>query len=907
MEGERKRSKGGFFHLFDWNGKSRKKLFANNAALPEGSKQDKENVGNAAKLLLQVVEVDERRADLSKRVSSDISCASSVTSDEGYGSKLPSVVARLMGLDSLPSSSVAETGSSPFTVSHCFKVSQHNRSTPSLWSENDPIGHLNLPNNREKHPCNGLEPRRHKEHNRPIERFQTEILPPKSAKSIPVTHHKLLSPIKNPGFIQKKNVAYIVEAAAKIIEASPKGASNNKVPSIGSSSVPLRIRDLKQKMESVHSASRPQRSEPSPSKSSREQLSEKSLSRFEGTRRQLIEKSQSGSGEISSSRTSTLSGKGTSNSWKTKGKSVPLAAQATSNVQRKEGSFLRSNNLTSQKDQIKVKADKSPTNHSVAKKTAQQRSFGRTSNVLRPNNQKQNSLPHENDSTLKNSVSIQQGRKGQSTKSSVGPSRISNKVIVKPETMSKKDTEQEKTKGISRKKRYVNGDLRSDGGVSSDVPSDKNEGSRKGIVTMEGSMNATAENKKNGMDIVSFTFMSPIKKPICNPSPSGQMVEKVDAYAIDHSSNNHHPDMKSAMPYFPGLAVIGGDALGVLLEQKLRELTNKMESSHCNVITEETFSCSTSRLQNTVSTLNTTSIVEPGGVAQIVSDKSKSGAHDSIDYNSEEYTRLDRNHKWQRSEEMEVHSSSSFDSESGKGMECQHPSPVSTLEPSSTSESFSNTNESKLFDGISMNESLEIGNETELSDSASSSICTVDVVRKNITITSTKTESRESTDWELHYTRDMLNNAELLLQEFALGQTDNVISPHLFNQLEYQENAIENDEEDYSKLGRKVLFDCISERLDFMSGQVFVGSCKAWDKLGSLFQRKGWLAEELCKEILGWKNMGDLMVDELVDRDMSTQYGKWLDFSIEAFEEGIEIENGILTCLVDELVSDLLM
>lgn len=31
MEAEKKRSKGGFLHLFDWNGKSRKKLFANHS------------------------------------------------------------------------------------------------------------------------------------------------------------------------------------------------------------------------------------------------------------------------------------------------------------------------------------------------------------------------------------------------------------------------------------------------------------------------------------------------------------------------------------------------------------------------------------------------------------------------------------------------------------------------------------------------------------------------------------------------------------------------------------------------------------------------------------------------------------------------------------------------------------
>lgn len=204
-----------------------------------------------------------------------------------------------------------------------------------------------------------------------------------------------------------------------------------------------------------------------------------------------------------------------------------------------------------------------------------------------------------------------------------------------------------------------------------------------------------------------------------------------------------------------------------------------------------------------------------------------------------------------------------------------------------------------------MDESLDEG-QTELSDSASS-ISTVDVVRKHIAGAFTSTESKESWVWELDYVRDMLDNAELILEHFALGQTPNVISSYLFDQLEIQENGMERNEEDYSKLGRKVLFDCISECLDFKCGQIFVGSCKAWTKLWTLFQRKGWLAEELYKEILGWKSMGDLMVDELVDKDMSSQYGKWLDFNIEAFEEGVEIEKGILTSLVDELVSDLFL
>ncbi|KAJ6974005.1 hypothetical protein NC653_030150 [Populus alba x Populus x berolinensis] len=99
MEVERKRTKGGFFHLFDWNGKSRKKLFVNNYEFPEGLKQGKENVEKMAKPRLHMTELDDRRANSSNRGSREFSCASSVTSDEGCGTRAPGAVARLMGLD----------------------------------------------------------------------------------------------------------------------------------------------------------------------------------------------------------------------------------------------------------------------------------------------------------------------------------------------------------------------------------------------------------------------------------------------------------------------------------------------------------------------------------------------------------------------------------------------------------------------------------------------------------------------------------------------------------------------------------------------------------------------------------------------------------------------------------------
>ncbi|KAJ6380362.1 hypothetical protein OIU76_016930 [Salix suchowensis] len=192
--------------------------------------------------------------------------------------------------------------------------------------------------------------------------------------------------------------------------------------------------------------------------------------------------------------------------------------------------------------------------------------------------------------------------------------------------------------------------------------------------------------------------------------------------------------------------------------------------------------------------------------------------------------------------------------------------------------------------------------ETELSDSASS-ISTVDVIRKYTTKTCSTAELSE---WELDFTRDILSSAGLDMKDFALGQTFKVINPNLFDLLENQNKGMESNEEEYLKLARKLLFDCVSESLDFKCRQTFSRSCKAWAKLSTLFQRKGWLAKELHKEILGWQSMGDLMVDELVDHDMSTSYGKWLDFSIEAFKDGVDIEDGILMSLVDELVSDCL-
>uniref|UniRef100_A0A6N2KDY1 DUF4378 domain-containing protein n=1 Tax=Salix viminalis TaxID=40686 RepID=A0A6N2KDY1_SALVM len=709
---ESKRAKGGFFHLFDWNGKSRKKLFVNNPEFPEGLKQGKENAEKMAKPQLHMTELDDRRANLRNRGSSDFSCASSVASDEGCGTRAPGAVGRLMGLDSLPISNFAEPSFTLGFDSRSLRAFPYDRSTPNLRSEYNPMDYRDIPNKQEKYGWNSVESRLHKVENRPIARFQTEALPPKLAKSSPVTHHKLLSPIKNHRFTPTKNVAYIMEAAAKIIEASPKASSIGKIPSIGTSSVPLRIRDLKQKMEVAHLTSRPQRSsEPSVAKNSKEQQSDKRGSGSEG---------------LPSAKASMGSEKGAPDSLRNKGKYVPIAAQTKSDARRRDRSTSRSKSIVKQKQ----------------------------------NNLKQNSVPNKGSSTLKNSVSNQQGSKTQSTSGSVGQCR---------------------TDGKSTKSNVVN----------------------------ERNMNMAMDSRKNGMDVVSFTATP-------SSQSSGQMSDKHNNSAIDSFGSNDHPSFRSSTSYFPGLNVMG----------------------------EETSATSSPSLENSLSTPNvaSSSSARLDKMLQIVHDK-------------------DSNQKRWKSK-----ASSSNYSETGKELECQRTSPVSILEPSLASGSCSYLNG---WSYCSTNESVEMEGETELSDSASS-ISTVDVIRKYTTRTCSTAELTELSEWELDFTRDILSSAGLDMKDFTLGQTSKVINPNLFDL------------------------------------QTFSGSCKAWTKLSTLFQRNGWLAEELYKEILGWQSMGDLMVDELVDQDMSTSYGKWQDFSIEAFEDGVDIEDGILTSLVNELVSDLL-
>ncbi|XP_038999326.1 uncharacterized protein LOC120124817 [Hibiscus syriacus] len=541
-------------------------------------------------------------------------------------------------------------------------------------------------------------------------------------------------------------------------------------------------------------------------------------------------------------------------------------------------------------------------------------SANRTSNVLRQNNQKQNCISGRDYSTSNASNQDQQGRKVRSLNGTVGLNKTIKKVTVNSEcqfrntgssaTVSSKELPMSRRKNLPRKK-HVNEDLLSGKTVSENSSMNGVERSIKCNVTTEGQPNQDAEKMKTSMDVVSFTFTSPIKRCMPDVPSTSEVVEPSCSVDYDPSGDNDALFSKSSGFSSLGLNTIDGDALSVFLANQLHELTYRVESSNCNIILEETSCSPKSSQQNSVFPSSTVATTSMGHHKRFPVDLVKDISLSFDDFNcpSIDNPELDRSRKWQPSEEIEDRNASSTSSEIGIELDLPWPSPLSTLELAVTSECFADGR-----DGTSGTTCFAPDDKVLSSSPGIESSQTVgETNEKLLTTTSDSTYFKESSNSEFDYVKMMLKDSELKFIEYALGQTNNIMIPNAFDQLQHW-NGTERRGEDHNKLELKLLLDCVSESLELRYDQVFVGSCKGLAKWGTLIQNKECLAEEVYKEILGWRNMADiLVVDDLVGKNMNAKHERWLDFDMEALEEGLEVENTILTCLVDELVFDLLL
>ncbi|XP_033148210.1 uncharacterized protein LOC103870803 [Brassica rapa] len=748
---ERKRSRGGFLTLFDWSGKSRKKLLSSTTTTSgpsEASKQEKQNAQNPSKSSSPSAELEETGKSVTYSPRRDSSCSTStVTSDDRQGSRAPSVVARLMGLESLPIPNSLEQPRSNPDFDPFFLSSSRKAST---WDAYESLGYVNLRSHYDGVSWDHLDSRtnNNEAHRLPINRFQTETLPPKSAKPISVTHNRLLSPIRSPGFVQSRNPAQVMEAASRMIEPSPRIAAAKarfSSSSEASSSIPMRIRDLREKLEASQNKQTPQISN--------------------GSRNN--NKYLRGKNETSSLKTqeaNKLLGK----TGRVKPPSVSAAHTKANSIHKQESSTPSSSTNRAQKEKIVTK------NRIVKKDLASTRKT-----VAKQNNQKQNQ-------PALMSISKQ--------KSSKVMNKVVNKVLVESGTSSKKPGPK---KNLPCNKKPANGVQ--EPGVISEKLIKRGEKLKKCNISVEG-------DRKKDMDVISFTFSSPIK-------------------GISSTKRTTDQERDSAL----SLSAINGDSLNILLEQKLRELTSKIESSSSGLTQEGESSGSISKdwVNGTIS-LPSDDLDKVSSEGESVSD----------------CTSFFNNRKFQ-AEEQEVNS---FGTEA---------------------------------------EDLQISNshneieETELSES----------------VTLAEAEEEGHRDWELEYITEIISSNQLMVKEISLGMATDILPWSLFDELESKRDPRGNIE-------RKTLFEFVNECLTLKCEKTFMGSCRG----SFLFGRKEVLAEEVKREIERLKKMREMMmVDELVDSEMSSFEGRWLDYKREAYEEGSEIEEEILSDLVDELVNDLLL
>ncbi|KAL1212771.1 hypothetical protein V5N11_021324 [Cardamine amara subsp. amara] len=728
---ERKRSRGGFLNLFDWPGKSRKKLFSSSSSvISEESKQTKQNAQNLSKSGLSLIEVDEIGKNLSYNLRSDSSCcASSVTSDDGQGTRAPSVVARLMGLESLPVPNVQEPRFNPDLDPFSLRPSRNT----NRWDAYENLGYVNLRSDYDGISWDHLDSRTNNGRNQPIERFQSETFPPRLAKPICVTNNRHLSPIRSPGYVPSRNPVYVMEAASRIIEPSPRMVARTRFsPSNSPSSVPMRIQDLREKLEAAQKV---------PSR----QISNDTFNLKYPSEKHNEKRTPT---SLTTPSTSKFMGKSSSDGLKGKVKPPYVSAQAKASSTT---TLSVTRNSASQKEKPEAKKCTVKSQNGLRGPPI---STGKS--ALKQSNQKQNCRDNQPSLT---SVSNQKGSKVSN--------EVVNKVPVESGSISKqlglttasagKNTSLSlsRKKPLPRIKKLPNGMQKS--GNSDDKRIKRGENLIKCNISIDGGLNTGKDDRKKEMDVISFTFSSPIKGLSFDSLSSTQAIDQ---------------DTDSAVSF----NMIGAESLNVLLEQKLRELTSKLESSSCSLTQEE--------------------------------------------------------------------SSSSIPKDGVNGM------------TSSSSE---------------YEKSTQNGLDKALSESESVSDCTSFYNKQ-------KFQMIQAEEHEVSSIISTVTEADDLRSSCSKGFSD------------CRQTA---------KYG--ILQSSSDQELTWISSKE---SQQAQEE-SELSESRDWLAEELNREIHGLKKMRDMMMDELVDKDMSSSEGRWLDFEKEVYEEGIDIEGDIVSSLVDDLVNDL--
>ncbi|KAI4346892.1 hypothetical protein L6164_007755 [Bauhinia variegata] len=393
----------------------------------------------------------------------------------------------------------------------------------------------------------------------------------------------------------------------------------------------------------------------------------------------------------------------------------------------------------------------------------------------------------------------------------------------------------------------------------------------------QGKMEKIIDNKVN--NVVSFAFNSPL-----NPKAG------VPTETEDKSTDR---EMKT---YFQKPSPLRGDALGAFLEQKLKELTSQEDEELATGAPPKRSAAKI--LQELISALSAEHLTCHDG--QMVNfDISY---HDVV---GKERFRgaCDCNHLSPGCVLDASFSSSSLDESSVHGfhpgsMNC-HYNQLHQLEP-----------DSELLDSATSSNKWKIGIESmaDLVDK----ICRI--------LQSASFSGVRLTRSKLNHVKDVILDSELLLGNATMHK-DGV--PHLFlvRFLFDELDTLTDDAMCLDLVGtvdledskercqlKGFLFDFVIEYLESNCCRYCNCGFRAWTKL-PLCMKADMLIQEVKREINKWVCIAGMNFDDIIELEMSYsslgKWGKWTEFDVEAFESGIEIGGDILQVLLDEVLLDL--
>ncbi|KAF5737740.1 hypothetical protein HS088_TW13G00629 [Tripterygium wilfordii] len=404
-------------------------------------------------------------------------------------------------------------------------------------------------------------------------------------------------------------------------------------------------------------------------------------------------------------------------------------------------------------------------------------------------------------------------------------------------------------------------------------------------------------------DVVSFTFNSPLKY---KAGISSQLkLKRDDQIDITRKSTSEqhneivdgsvkHVSLQKQLP-------LKGDALGALLEQKLKELTCQEEDE---------------MVSGDNPAKRSTAIILQELISALTAEQPM----------SEHGHMLDAENAFQSKGKLEGTCVGFF------SRDADHLSPGSVLEVSSSTDSctsscLDNSSGHRLnFDSINYHEQLQptepdpdrldsatFFNERKIEEKTASHIANhVSEILNSINL-----GGLGLTGKQLSHAKGVILNSELLFgtatHRHANGIRDFFFGPFLLDELEsLADETWTNinwllgfmETKEGNNLFRGFLFDCVIEVLDSKYCQYCNSGFKSFARLPSYMNTEN-LIQDVGEEIQKWESLVGMIPDELLDWDMNHSLGKWVDFDMEAFENGADIGRDILQILVEEIVVDL--